>query len=83
MLSFSPEVVPKGWTLIQERNFFTRPASTLTTRPKVAAGKFALHKMPLFWSHLGFGLTVRVEAGRAKIFSLESMSTLWGLLLGK
>ena len=66
MLSFSPEVVPIGWTLIQNRNFFARPASTLTMRPKEAAGNFALHKMLFFWSHLGFGLTVRVEAGQAK-----------------
>ena len=82
MLSFPPEVVLIGWTLIQERNFFGRPASTLTTRPKVAVGKFALHKMPLFWSHLGSGLTVRVEAGRAKIFlswiNVHSMGTYSG-----
>ena len=66
MLSFSPEVVYIGWTLIQERNFFGGPTSTLTMRPKVAAGKFALYKTLFFWSHLGFGITVRVEAGRAK-----------------
>ena len=41
--------------------------------------------MSFFWSHLGFGLIVRVDAGQAKKthFSLESMSTLCRLLLGE
>ena len=66
MLSFSPEVVPIGWTLIQGRIFFAQPTSAQVTRPKIATGIFPLHKMPLFGSHFGFGLVVRVEVEEAK-----------------
>ena len=68
MLSFPPEIVPVGWTLIQERIFFAQPTLTHATRPKLATGNIPHHKMPLFWLHFGFGVAVRVEFGRTKKF---------------
>ncbi len=82
MLSYPPEVVPIGWTLIQEINFFAQPTSTQATRPKLATGNFPLHKMPLFWSHFGFGLVVRVEVEEAKkilcLINVHPMGTAYG-----
>ena len=68
MLSFSTEQVPIGWTLLSQRNLFAQQTS----------GNFAL-KRPLFWSHFGLGLIVKVEVGLTKksFYFLASMSTQW------
>ena len=67
MLSFSPEEVPIGWILIQERKIFARPASTLTVGPKtkcdlVKSAILCSGKFPV----ASFGLAAWVEVGRTK-----------------
>ena len=68
MLSFSPEAVPIGWTLILERYFFVRPTSTRTARPKPKcdqkSGILCSGKIPV----ASFGLLAWVEVGRTKKF---------------
>ena len=62
MLSFSPEVFPIGWTLIQERIFFAWPPSEPNCDQKsviLCSGKFPV---------ASFGLIASVEVGRTKKF---------------
>ena len=72
MLSFSPEVVPIGWTLIQERNFFARPSSTLTVWPKPRCDQKNGILCSANFPAATFGLVVKVEAGRPKKFLSSS-----------